>query len=147
MVDDHPFILQAYRNTLDRYKPEEYEIISLNADSGESGYDAIVNRKHDYDIAFLDISIPTYEEQGIESGIDLALLLRREVPNCKIVLLTMHNEKLRFKYFREAIKPEGLIVKNDLTFEELLSAFERLLANDTYYSETVVRMMEEEEED
>lgn len=144
MVDDHPFILQAYRNTLDRYKPDEYDIITTNAESGETGYHAIANAEVIYDVAFLDISIPEYSEKNIDSGIDLAILIRDRMPYCKIVLLTMHNEKLKFKYFAETIKPEGLVVKNDLTFEELLLAFEKVLAGETYYSETVQKMMEDQ---
>ncbi|MDI1254871.1 MAG: response regulator [Flavobacterium sp.] len=144
MVDDHPFILQAYRNTLDRYKPEEFDIPSVNADSGKTGYEAIVNSPFDFDVAFLDISIPTYPEKNIESGIDLALLLREKMPNCKIVLLTMHTEKLKFKYFAEAINPDGLVVKNDLTFEEMLLAFEKIISDEKYFSETVLKMINEE---
>lgn len=144
MVDDHPFILQAYKNTLERFKADEFEIINTDADSAKTGYEAIANSTFDFDVAFLDISIPIYAEKNIHSGIDLALLLRQKMPNCKIVLLTMHNEKLKFKYFKETVKPEGLVVKNDLTFEELLIAFEKIIAGETYYSETVLKMMEEE---
>lgn len=144
MVDDHPFILQAYRNTLDRFKPEEYYIPSVSADSGKTGYEAIMNSPFDFDIAFLDISIPPYPEQNIESGVELALLLRERMPNCKIVLLTMHNEKLKFDYFSKTIQPNGLVVKNDLTFEELLNAFGTIVRGEIYYSDTVIKMIHEQ---
>jgi len=144
MVDDHPFILQAYKNTLERFKPDEYDIINTDADSAKAGYEAIVTSTFEFDVAFLDISIPNYPEKNIESGIDLALLLRDKMPNCKIVLLTMHNEKLKFKYFADTIQPNGLVVKNDLTFEELLIAFGKVITGEIYYSETVLKMMQEE---
>ncbi len=143
MVDDHPFILQAYHNTLDLFKPEEYELITVNADSGKTGYHAIADSPIHFDVAFLDISIPAFPEQNIESGIDLALLLRKIMPDCKIVLLTMHTEKLKFRYFSEMIKPDGLVVKNDLTFEELLLAFEKIISGEKYYSETVLKIINE----
>lgn len=146
MVDDHPFILQAYKNTLDGFKKDEYEIITTDAVSGETGYHAIVDSPTVFDVAFLDISIPTYPEKDIESGVDLALLMRKKMPNCKIFLLTMHTEKLKFKYFFETIKPEGLIVKNDLTFEELIFAFEKVLSGENYLSETVIKMIENEDQ-
>lgn len=141
MVDDHPFILQAYKNTLNGFKKEEYEIICTEANSGESGYEAIQNSLINYDIAFFDITIPTYTEKGIESGVDLALLMRKKMPDCKIILLTMHSEKLKFKYFFDAVKPQGLIIKSDLSFEELLLAFDKVLNGGTYLSETVLQMM------
>ena len=83
MVDDHPFILQAYKSTLNGFKKEEYEIITTEANSGESGYNIISNSPIDFDIAFFDISIPPYKEKKIESGVDLALLLREKMPSCK----------------------------------------------------------------
>lgn len=147
MVDDHPFILQAYKNTLDRFKPEEYEIVPTSADSGLTGYEAIVQSPFVFDVAFLDISIPAYPAKNIQSGVELALLLRERMPDCKIVLLTMHNEKLKFDYFSETIKPNGLVVKNDLTFEELLHAFGTILSGEIYYSETVIKMIKETEND
>lgn len=143
MVDDHPFILQAYKNTLDRFKPDEYDIHVVNADSGETGYLTIIDAPREFDIALLDISIPAYREKEIESGIDLALLVRDLMPKCKIVLLTMHTEKLRFKYFADTIQPEGLVVKNDLTFEELILAFEKIVDGENYYSETIIKMIHE----
>jgi DNA-binding NarL/FixJ family response regulator len=63
------------------------------------------------------------------------------MPECKIFLLTMHSEKLKFKYFFDTVKPQGLVVKNDLTFEELLYAFEKVLNGGTYLSETALQMM------
>lgn len=145
MVDDHPFILQAYRNTLDRFKPDEYEVISTSADSGKTGYEAVVNSPIQFDVALLDISIPGYAEKNIESGLDLARLLRERMPNCKVVLLTMHTEKMKFRYFSETIQPDGLVIKNDLTFEELLLAFEKILAGEKYYSESVLNIINMDE--
>ncbi|UMY66518.1 MULTISPECIES: response regulator transcription factor [unclassified Flavobacterium] len=145
MVDDHPFILQAYRNTLDRFKPDEYEVVSSSADSGKTGYEAIVNSPHDFDVALLDISIPGYAEKNVESGLDLARLLRERMPACKVVLLTMHTEKMKFRYFSETIQPDGLVIKNDLTFEELLLAFEKILAGEKYYSESVLNIINMDE--
>ena len=144
MVDDHPFILQAYKNTLHGFKTDEYDIIINDADSGKTGYEAIIKRGVVYDVAFLDISIPPYPEHSIDSGIDLALLLREKMPHCKIVLLTMHTEKLKFKYIFDFIKPNGLVVKNDLTFEEFTLAFDKILNHENYFSETVIKMIEEE---
>lgn len=146
MVDDHPFILQAYRNTLDRFKPDEFEVVSSSADSGKTGYETIINSPHAFDVALLDISIPGYPEKKIESGLDLAFLLREKMPDCKVVLLTMHTEKMKFRYFSDTIKPDGLVIKNDLTFEELLFAFEKILDGEKYYSESVRNIIDMEQQ-
>jgi len=142
MVDDHPFILNAYKRSLDRVKPEEFEIITTEGVSGETGYNAIMKSSVVFDIAFLDISIPPFKEQNIESGVDLALLLTQKMPSCKIILLTMFNENLNFNYLFETIKPAGIIIKNDLDFAELLIVFDTIISGGTYYSETVLQMIE-----
>jgi DNA-binding NarL/FixJ family response regulator len=144
MIDDHPFILQAYKNTLDLFKPTEYEMIYFEGIDGESGYSVIANATTDYDIALFDISIPEYPQKNIESGIDLAVLLKKTMPTCKIVLLTMHDDKMKFKYIQEHIDPIGLVIKNDLDYKEFLLLMETILEEKKYYSETILKMMEEQ---
>lgn len=144
MVDDHPFILQAYKNTLALFKPTEYEMVYFDGVDGESGYNIIENAETEYDIALFDISIPEYPAKNIESGIDLAILLKKKMPNCKIILLTMHDDKMKFQYIRENIDPIGMIIKNDLDFKEFLLAIEKVIDGQKYYSETILKMMEEQ---
>jgi DNA-binding NarL/FixJ family response regulator len=144
MVDDHPFILQAYKNTLDLFKPAEYEMIYYDGIDGKTGYEVITNATTEYDIALFDISIPTYPEKNISSGIDLAILLKKTMPNCKIILLTMHDDKIKFKYLLDNLNPIGLIIKNDMDFNEFLNVMETIIEGNKYYSETILKMMEEE---
>ncbi len=147
MVDDHPFILEAYKNTLSGFKNDEYEIFTTEAENAQKGYEAIVNSNESYNVAFLDISIPPFPEQNIFSGEDLAKLIRDKMPKCLIFLLTMHTEKLRFSNVYEEIKPEALVIKNDLTFEELIFAFEKVINGETYLSQSVIKIIEEQKND
>ncbi len=143
IVDDHPFIIQGYKNGITRYKPNEYEYSFLEAKDCKSAYDIITDpHTTPFDIAFLDISMPTYEEKGILSGEDLARLLNEYMPNCKIILLTMYTELLKIKNIIETINPKGLVIKNDLTFNELLFGFDKVINNETYYSQSIQKMMD-----
>ena len=36
----------------------------------------------------------------------------------------------------------GLIIKNDLTFDELIFAFDKVIKNEIYYSQSVLQMIE-----
>lgn len=89
---------------------------------------------------FLDISMPPFEEKGIISGEDLARLIMELMPNCKIILLTMFTELLKIKNIIETINPAGLVIKNDLTFDELLFGFDLILKDEVYYSHSVIKM-------
>jgi len=143
IVDDHPFIIQGYKNAITRYNPTEFEFLIEQAKDCKSAYEIITNPETiAFDIAFLDISMPAYEEKGIFSGEDLAKLLKEYMPKCKIILLTMYTELLKIKNIISAINPNGLVIKNDLTFDELLFGFDKVLKNEIYYSQSIQKMMD-----
>lgn len=145
IVDDHPFIIQGYINAITRYKPTEFEFFIDQAKDCKSAYEIITNPETPvFDFAFLDISMPTYEEKGLFSGEDLAKLLNEYMPDCKIILLTMYTELLKIKNIIDTINPRGLVIKNDLTFDELLFGFDKVINNEIYYSQSIQKMMDQE---
>ena len=142
IVDDHPFIIEGYKNAITRYHPNQYEFLISQAHDCKSGYDLIEDEKTPhFDVAFLDISMPAYEEKDIFSGEDLAKLILKKMPNCKVILLTMYTELLKIKTIIRTIQPNGLVIKNDLTFDELLFAFDKVMKNDKYYSQSVQKII------
>ncbi|ABQ03826.1 response regulator [Flavobacterium johnsoniae] len=142
IVDDHPFIIEGYKNAITRYKTNEYEFEIAQAHDCRSAYDLLENQNTpQFEIAFLDISMPAYEEKNLFSGEDLAKLIMKKMPYCKIILLTMYTELLKIKTIIRTINPNGLIIKNDLTFDELLLAFDKVMNNQKYYSQSVVKML------
>ncbi|UFH36097.1 response regulator [Flavobacterium acetivorans] len=145
IVDDHPFIIQGYKNAITRYKPEKFEFFITEAKDCESAFHVITNTETVFDIAFLDISMPPYEEKGLYSGEDLAKLIMDSMPDCKIIMLTMFTEFLKIKTIIKNINPSGLVIKNDLTFDELLFAFNKVIKNEKYYSQSVLKMLESQE--
>ena len=148
IVDDHPFIIEGYKNAITRYNPDEFEFFITQAKDCESAYGIITNPDAVlFDIAFLDISMPPYEEKNIYSGEDLARLISEYMPKCKIILLTMYTELLKIKTIIKTINPNGLVIKNDLTFDELLFAFDKVIKNEKYYSQSVLKMLAQSEED
>src|SRR5690606_1817628 len=119
IVDDHPFIIQGYKNAITRYNPENYDLVISEAKDCQSAFGLITNKDSlVFDIAFLDISMPSYEEKGLYSGEDLAKLILQYMPNCKIIMLTMFTEFLKLKTLINNVNPRGLVIKNDLTFDE-----------------------------
>jgi DNA-binding NarL/FixJ family response regulator len=143
IVDDHPFIIEGYKNAITRYKTDEYTFMIDQAKNCETAYDIITNPETaPFDIAFLDISMPPFESKNIFSGEDLAKLLQTYMPNCKIILLTMYTELLKIKTIVKTINPAGLIVKNDLNFEVLIFAIDTIINNKKYYSDSIISMLE-----
>lgn len=148
IVDDHPFIIEGYKNAINSYGGSGYEFSITQANDCKSAYNIITNPATvPFDIAFFDISMPAYEEKGIHSGEDLAMLIKETMPECKVILLTMHTELLKINSILKTINPNGLIIKNDLTFDELLVAFDKILKNVNYYSQTVVKLISQSQQD
>jgi DNA-binding NarL/FixJ family response regulator len=141
IVDDHPFIIEAYKNAINKYSQQGHEFVVTQANNCKTGYENIVDQSKPFDIAFFDISMPEYAEKNIYSGEDLAMLMKTEMPSCKVILLTMHTELLKINNIIKNINPSGLIIKNDLTFDELLFAFDKIINNESYYSQTVIKLV------
>ena len=59
----------------------------------------------------------------------------------------MYTELLKIKTIIKTINPSGLVIKNDLTFDELLFAFDLVIKNEKYYSESVLKMLNQSEAD
>jgi len=141
IVDDHPFIIEAYKNAINKYGQKGFDFVVTQANNCKTGYENITDPAKHFDIAFFDISMPEYAEKGIYSGEDLAMLMKTQMPNCKVILLTMHTELLKINNIIKNINPSGLIIKNDLTFDELLFAFDKIINNESYYSQTVIKLV------
>ena len=67
----------------------------------------------------------------------MAMLLRESMPNCKIVMMTMHKEVDIMGRILQRVKPEGFINKSDCTTDELADGIKTVLKDNTYYSKTI----------
>lgn len=139
MADDHPFIIEAYNNTIKSYE-NEYDISVHKASNCKEAYEVLNDEETPlFNLAFLDVSMPSYEERNVLTGEDVARIIKAKQPQCKIIMLTMLSDSLRILNIIKNINPNGLIIKNDLTFDELKNAFEKIKNGENYYSQTVVK--------
>ena len=143
IVDDHPFIIKGYENAITRFPNKKFKFTITTACDCKSGYEIINNTtpESSFDIALLDISMPIYEEKNIQTGEDLAKLLNQVNSNCKIILLTMHSERLKVEKIINEINPLGLVIKNDLTYENMLLALDTVIKGERYYSVSVINFL------
>ncbi len=147
IVDDHQFIIQGYKNVINLFPDKNITFNFIEASDCKSGYETIVNSSIAFDIAFLDVSMPEYPEKNINTGEDLAKLLKETMPECKIALLTMHSESLKVMSIIEEINPVGLVIKNDLTFDSMILALTSILKGDTYYSDSVIKFLNNQQKE
>lgn len=138
MVDDHPPIIEGYKSILS-FNPYGYVLNTIAAHSCEVAYHTIVSNNYPFDIVFLDITLPPFEEKRLNSGEDLIPIVKKHHPEAKIVVLTSHSESIAlFKVLNEH-KPNGLLVKSDFQAKDLVVAFDAIVRGENYYSTTVIK--------
>ena len=140
MTDDHPMIIEGYRNTLLATKNASHELVIETANNCDESLAAIqqsIANDAPYDMVFFDISIPPSSDGKYKSGYDLAKYVRDQGFEVKVVILTMFNEAYRIKDIINKIAPDGFLIKSDLTARELASAFHVILTQPPFYSKTI----------
>src|SRR2546426_12265904 len=80
LVDDHPIVLDGIKSHL--CAQPEFEVVGDAANGQEALRKAMLTLP---DVVLLDINMPHM------NGLDAMTSLRRQVPNAKILVLTMHN--------------------------------------------------------
>jgi DNA-binding NarL/FixJ family response regulator len=88
-------------------------------------------------MAVIDYSIPDSPELKMNSGHDVAVYLRQVMPQCKIIMMTMHKEMEIMSGILNNVNPEGFINKSDCNTEEIADCFKEVLEDNTYYSKTI----------
>lgn len=146
IVDDHPMTVDSYSNLLSVSHFKEKTPNFIKSYNCQDAYNKIFfyhNINTNIELALLDISLPPYVEHNIESGIDLASLIRTKFANCKIVLLTMHSEPLTVDKIIKEIHPEGFIAKSDINFESFPIICKRIMDGEIYRSHTIIESQRE----
>lgn len=139
IIEDHPMIIEGYKNTLESVNSEDLELTIeavLDCDSGLHSIEKAANSAP-YDILLIDIKLPPSADGSITSGEDLAILAKKLLPEAKIMIITMFSESHRIHSILKNVDPDGFLIKSDLTPDELLIAFKKVLNNSSYYTETV----------
>jgi two-component system response regulator NreC len=137
-VDDHEAILNGYKFMFENIEHTYENLTFTKALDCKSAYDVIKqNTEFPFNIALVDYSIPPYPKKNLESGHDIAVMLRKKMPGCKIVMLTMHREAGILNKILLSVNPDAFINKSDCNVEELSNAFTKVLNGTTYHSKTI----------
>ena len=146
IVDDHPLIVDAYKNALIHVSKNnahlQFEIATANSCDSALEKFTHYSKNTPLDLVFLDIKLPKSEDGKILSGEDLGVAIRDQFDATKIIIATTFNDNFLIYNVFKTINPEGFLVKNDLTPTELVSAIKAVLEDPPYYSRTVVKLLQ-----
>ncbi|WP_044401654.1 response regulator [Lacinutrix sp. Hel_I_90] len=142
IIDDHPIIADAYKSALMKISrdDDQYEFSIFEANTIDKAL-LELSKKITFDLIFLDIKLPKSKDNKFLSGEDLGLEIRRVSPKSKIIVATTYNDNYRLNNILKSVNPDGFIIKNDITPNELVSAIEIVLDKPPYYSKTVLQLL------
>jgi two-component system nitrate/nitrite response regulator NarL len=127
LVDDHPIVRKGLNFCLER---QQHLLIVGEA---TNGVEALAKAKElRPDVVLLDLDLPQM------SGLVVADLLRKELPNAKVLILTMHQ---RAEYLPRILQTgaRGYLLK-EASPEELVKAIETVYAGESYFSPEIARL-------
>ncbi len=145
LIDDHPLIINAYRQALLKIAEDRKTHIDIQVKKDLEEATSLFKSDSDLlknaDIIFLDISLPLGKSKEFLSGEDLGIKIRKENSQIRIFVSTSLNDNFRMHSILRSIDPDGFVIKNDLTPIELIQAIENVLDNPPYYSQSVLQLL------
>lgn len=140
IVEDHSMVANLYRTVVTNF----YKESALNIIIALNGEQALQHIMSDYvfDVALIDYNFPSFFTGNNKSGGDIVVYLRKQQKQCKIIMVTAHCEALKVYDIYHRIYPEGLIIKKDLTQDNLCEIIEMVRSGNFYISENVKKCNE-----
>lgn len=131
LVDDHQIFRESLAELLNKFS--QCQVVG-QAGNGRTAISCVASAKPD--IVLLDLSMP------MMNGLNAIALIKRECPETKVVVLTMHD---RESYISGALArgAAGYILK-DISSDELLKALTTIKSGKTYLSEKINQRVIEE---
>ena len=131
LVDDHPIVLDGIKSHL--CAQPDFEVVG----DASNGQDALRKAKLTLpDVVLMDISMPHM------NGLEAIAGLRKQVPNAKVLVLTMHDNR---EYIAQVVRSgaRGYLLK-DSAPAELVGAIKAVYGGEVYFSPSVSKVLIEQ---
>jgi len=128
LIDNHLMVLDGLKAVLETF--DHIEVVGT-AGLAQAGLE--IGREVRPQVILMDINMPKL------NGIDAIELFRRELPEARIVMLSMHDSR---EYISSSVMrgAEGYILK-DVSSDEIVSAIETVADGGTYFSSGVIDVL------
>jgi two-component system response regulator NreC len=131
LVDDHDVVRTSLKTYLESHKG--FRVVG-EAKNGESALQVILDNQPD--VVVMDITMP-----GM-SGLEATRRIKVSSPNCKVLALTVHNDK---QYFFEMLSAGAVgYLTKQAAAEELIAAIQAVAEGDVYLQPALARWLLED---
>jgi DNA-binding NarL/FixJ family response regulator len=131
IADDHTIVREGIRSLLEAR--EDIAVVG-EASTGTEAIEKTEALKPD--VAIIDISMP------ILNGLEATLRIKKSVPQCKVLVLTMHENKESVRQVLRA-GASGYLVKKSAA-SQLFDAIEAVFKGEAFFSPSISKMLLEE---
>lgn len=97
-----------------------------------------IERHNTIDLALININIPPCQGSKVLFAEDISMKLRAKFPEVKIILFSSYKSNIKLNSLLKTMNPDCLLVKSDITYDELIKAIETVIIEPPYYSKTVM---------
>lgn len=148
IVEDNTMLLEAYEQCIRSIESERLEL-KINLFTATSCNSAIYCLDHrqpigGWNLAFLDLRIPPSRDGEVLSGEDIALYIRKNYPQSKIMFATSGARIERLHSIFRKINPEGFLFKSDIDPRSFTTAIQDVINDEFYYSPGILEIMRKE---
>jgi two-component system nitrate/nitrite response regulator NarL len=130
LIDNHPLVIDGLKAVLETY--DHIDVVGT-AGLAQTGLD--IGRDTRPEVVLMDINMPKL------NGIDAIELFRNELPEARVVMLSMHDSR---EYISSSVMrgAAGYVLK-DVSTDEIVLAIETVAQGGTYFSSGVVDVLME----
>ncbi|EGU20044.1 response regulator transcription factor [Vibrio mimicus] len=123
MVDDHQVVLDGFIARLEQ--EPEIEVVA----TASNGLEALeLVKLHQPDVVLMDVSMP------IMNGIEATCLIKEEVPNTKVLMLTMHDNR---EYIMQVMQAGAMgYMLKEISALKMVQAIKTVNQGATYFCES-----------
>ncbi|QLG45117.1 response regulator [Costertonia aggregata] len=140
IVEDEPLLCDAYRlvfeNISNNTSFSNFDLDIYNDFS--SAKEAILGVDDDLHLVILDIRLRSGDYLAGNSGEGLGILLRKNLPKTKIIVVTSLTSNHRLHMILKYINPEGLLIKSEIDFISIQNDIVAVLKGNNVYSQTTI---------
>jgi len=138
IINNFPITADAYSKTLLEKKLKNIFLNVSTAYNINNALTKINNVK--YDLILIDTNLTKGESLKISSIESLKKIVKNKSSLTKIIITTSYNDNLRLINILSKLNPDGLLLKSDITKNDLQTATKTVIQGNPFYSNTINKL-------